>query len=304
MAFRRAQPPAPRLSRRTALVRGVELAVFTSPEAGAVPPLLCVNGGILYGHEILWPALAPLARRRQLILYDQRGRGESAEPVRPGEHRIEDDAADIGALRKALGIGTWDVLAHSWGGGIALLGAERDQPGVRRIVTVDSVGPTSAWMKPLHAAALERLDATGRARLERFTTGALELPDPGTHSAHSRALYPAWFADRELAAMFAPPRSESAAGAAAAARLRREGYDWRPMLRALHRPVLVVHGDRDLLPLATAHDLAAVLPDARVAVMPASGHMPFWEAPEPFFQAVDGFLSGGRSAPEAREIVR
>ena len=34
-----------------------------------------MNGGMLYDHSMLWPALSPLAERRQVILYDQRGRG-------------------------------------------------------------------------------------------------------------------------------------------------------------------------------------------------------------------------------------
>jgi pimeloyl-ACP methyl ester carboxylesterase len=39
-----------------------------------------------------------------------------------------------------------------------------------------------------------------------------------------------------------------------------------------------------------AHDLAAMMPHARLEFLPDSGHMPFWEAPGPFFQAVESFL--------------
>ena len=291
MAFRRSLPHAPRLERRSIPVRGLALAVFTTPPVADAVPMLCVNGGLLFSHALLWPALSPLAQRRQLILYDQRGRGDSQAPPGPHAARIEHDAGDVGALRQALGIRQWDLLGHSWGGAIALLGAERDLAGTRRIVTVDAVGPTSEWMPVLTRAALDRLDAAERAVLQRFTAEELTRPDPEVQSAHARAIYPAWFADPDFARMFTPPRSTSRTGAAVVARLRRDGYDWTPLLRALDRPTLVLHGERDLLPLAVAGALVAALPDARLAPIPGSGHMPFWEAPEQFFPLVDSFLA-------------
>lgn len=290
MSFRRTQGAAPRLTRTTVSARGVDFAVFMSPSKPERPPLVCINGGLMYGHKILWPALAPLAARRQLILYDQRGRGESTEPAKPEDARIEDDAEDLGAIRRTLGIGVWDVFGHSWGGGIAALGAERDLDGTRRVVLVDSVGVTSAWMPDVHRAALERLPPAGRARLQRFEATALHDPDPDVQSGYAQALYPAWFADPDLARMFAAPRSTSRTGAAVAARVRSKGYDWTVLLRAVKRPVIVIHGERDLMSVPAARELADTLPDARLEVIPGAGHMPFWEAPVELFRLVTDFL--------------
>jgi O-antigen ligase len=83
--------------------------------------VLAINGGMIYGHDLLWPTFAPFAEGRQVILYDQRGRGESQAPPGSRAARIEHDALDVRALREALGIPQWDLAAHSWGGGIALL---------------------------------------------------------------------------------------------------------------------------------------------------------------------------------------
>src|SRR6185369_2527781 len=116
----------------------------------------------LYDHSMLWPALSPLAIKRQVILYDQRGRGASTAPPNPADASIEDDAADVGALRRALGIRRWDVLGHSWGGGIAMLATAGDPGGVRKLVLVDAVGPTSEWMPPLRQNVLARLSGEQR----------------------------------------------------------------------------------------------------------------------------------------------
>lgn len=297
IAFRRSLGRTPSLVRMTARVRGLDLAVWTSPPVNGAPPLLLVNGGLLYDHALLWPALSPLAETRQVVLYDQRGRGESQAPPNPLEARLEDDAADIGALRRALGIRQWDVLAHSWGGGIAMLGTAADLAGTRRLVLVDAVGPTSAWMPVLHAESLARLDGQNRATVERLAGDALHQPDPSVLGAHASALYPAWFADPAFATYFSPPAAASQTGAAVLARLRREGYDWRDRLRALSTPTFVIHGERDALPVAVAHELTALLPRASLTLLPDAGHMPFWEAPVPFFRDVSAFLTSGATGP-------
>ena len=295
IAFRRSLGRTPVLDRMTVRVRGLDMAVWTSPPAANGPPLLLVNGGLLYDHALLWPALSPLAATRQVILYDQRGRGESQAPADPLAARIEDDAEDLAALRRALGIRQWDVLGHSWGGAIAMLGALRDGAGTRRLVTANSVGATSSWMSALHANALARVGDANRTLLTGLFPDALAQPDVAAHGTYSRASYPAYFHDPGFAPHFAPPDAVSPTGAAVAARLRREGYDWRDQLRALSTPALVLHGEGDALPEAVAVELVDLLPRAHLTLIPHAGHMPFWEAPRRFFDVVDAFLAAGPS---------
>lgn len=292
LAHRAAAGRSPRLARHTVRARGLDFAVWTSPAVPGTVPMVAVNGGLLFDHRSLWPTMAPLAARRQVILYDQRGRGRSAAPPGVRAARLEHDAGDLPALREALGLERWDVLGHSWGGGIAMLAAAQD-PGVRRLVLVDPVGVAGDWLPGLHAAALERLGARDRVaadRLAAFDPDVLTDPDPATHADYAQAFYPAWFADPTLAPLAPTVRAVSPTGAAVAARLRREGYDWRDALRALSAPSLVLHGERDVLPAAQARRTVAHLPGARLAVLADAGHMPFWEAPDRFFPLVASFL--------------
>ncbi|MHB1225312.1 MAG: alpha/beta fold hydrolase, partial [Gemmatimonadaceae bacterium] len=267
-----------------------DFAVWTTPAVAGAVPLVCINGGLLFDHASLWPSLAPLAAGRRLVFFDQRGRGRSQPPPGVRAARIEHDAGDVGALREALGIERWDVLGHSWGGGIAMLGASLDLAGTRRVVLVDSVAPTGWWLAGLHQTALERLTGPARAALAALDRAALVEPDPEVHSAYARAFAPAWFADVTLAPLFTPPVTTGATGPAVAARLRREGYDWRDRIRALDRPTLVIRGERDALPSRTAEELVALLPRATLRMIPDAGHMPFWERPETFFPVVQSFL--------------
>jgi len=241
-------------------VRGLDFAVWESPAVADAVPLLAINGGMIYGHDLLWPALAPLAEGRQVILYDQRGRGETPAPPGARAARIEHDILDIIALREALGITRWDLTGHSWGGGMALLAAAADPAGVRRVVTF-------------------ALDPT-----------ALFEPDPERHATYSRTMYPAWFHDQQMA-VAGPPHTVSITGAAVAARLRREGFDWREQVRTIRAPVLLIHGAEDALPIAEAEANAALIANARVVRIPEAGHMPFFEHPEPTFAAALDFLT-------------
>lgn len=297
IAFRRSLGRTAPLDRMTVRANGLDFAVWTSPPVASAPPLLLVNGGMIHDHALLWPALSPLAARRQVVLYDQRGRGASHAPAEPRAARIDDDANDVGALRRALGIRRWDVLGHSWGGGIAMLGVARDPGGTRRLVTVAAVGPTSDWMAPLHDTALARLTGTDRETVARLGGAGLHDPDPAIHGAHTHAMYRAWFADPDLADYLAPPRATSVTGSAILARLRRDGYDWTRVLGALSTPTLVIHGDRDALSPAVAGTLATLLPNARAELVAGAGHMPFWEAPRRFFAMVDAFLATAPSGP-------
>jgi proline iminopeptidase len=295
MAFRQSQPRAPRLTRRTVEARGLSFAVFFSPETPGTLPLVCINGGMLYSHALLWPALAPLAASRQLILYDQRGRGASTAPPAVRNSRIEYDAGDAVAIREALGIARWDMLGHSWGGGISMLAAARDPIGVRRLVVVDAVGATSSWIPSLHPDGVARLSGAEREALAAIDPRSLQADDPEVHGEFSRAIYPAYFADHDFAPLFRPPHEASATGAAVASRLRREGYDWREIVKTIAARTLIIHGAQDVIPSQLADETAALVPRAQKLIIENAGHMPFFEQPEEFFSAVLSFLD----APDA-----
>jgi proline iminopeptidase len=300
LAFRKRQGKAPALEQITVQTRGLAFAVFRSAEVPGALPLLCINGGLHFGHDVLWPALAPLAAKRQLYFFDQRGRGKSQQPPGARGARIEHDAGDAVAIRQALRIDRWNVLGHSWGGGIAMLATALDADAVEHLVLVDAVGPTSEWLSRLHSAAIGRLSGERKAALEALDPKDLHVDEIPAHAAYTSALYPAWFSDLEFGAIFSSPRATSPVGAAVAARLRREGYDWTEAIASIRVPTLLVHGEDDILGLDVPRTLSALIPGSRVEIVSHAGHMPFWEAPDHFFYVVEDFLT---SEEESRRSI-
>ncbi len=255
--------------------------------------MLAINGGMIYGHNLLWPAFAPFAAGRQVILFDQRGRGETPAPPGVRAARIEHDVLDIAALREAMGIERWDLAGHSWGGGLALLAAAADPGGIRRIVAFDAAGATSGWLDGLHDRALAHLQRRGasdaRRALAALDPRALFEGDAARHATYSQTIYPAWFHDQQMNTL-APPRAESVTGAIVAARLRREGFDWRDKFAAVRAPLLLLHGEEDALPITEAEATTRLIRTSHLVRIPESGHMPFFENPEPAFSAAIEFL--------------
>ena len=73
------------------------------------------------------------------------------------------------------------------------------------------------------------------------------------------------------------------------ARLLRD--DARPLLKTLTLPVLLVWGETDpLVPLTYARQILEILPNARLRVISRAGHVPMWENPREFNEALLSFL--------------
>jgi proline iminopeptidase len=303
-AYRASLPRPPQLAAETIHLRGLPFAVFRTPPIPGRPALLCINGGLLFDHRLLWPALSPLASARQLVFYDQRGRGQTPAPPGARAARIEHDGADAAALARYLADesgGQIDLLGHSWGGGISLLAMSDDDASsvhqsaaISKVVLINAVGTHSEhWLPFLTERALRRLTGAAADRLIAAHEAAERDPSTDTLSEYSQAIYPAWFADPDIAALFRPPRSSSLTGATISARLRRDGYDWRARLtgRADHRQVLLLHGDADLIHSEVPDETAAVLGKlAHVVHIVGSGHNPFWEHPSIVFTEIERFL--------------
>jgi pimeloyl-ACP methyl ester carboxylesterase len=241
-------------------------------------------------------ALAPLADGRRIVFYDPRNRGRSdaADLVTVS---LDRQVLDLDQLRAALGIERMALIGWSGLGMEMAVYAIRHPERVTRLVQVSAVPPSAAMMaefgdrrsERVNQAAVEAVDSLAEA-------GAI---DPGEHCRRRRALTsPASFADPSLADRVPDPcRHENEwpvhlwpyfdalLGSFAE-------YDWRPALRDLTIPRLVIHGREDGIPLEGGRAWAAGFPTARLLVLSPAGHFPFLEQPATFFPAVDRFLDG------------
>ena len=261
--------------------------------------LLALHGGPGGGTGYLLPIHRLARSDRRVVTFDQLGTSRSEVPAADYPWSQARAAADVEAVRQAIGAPRVDVYGHSWGGTLALQYALEFPHRVGRLVlsnTASSVARmTLAFLRQLtdslpaaHAAAAITADALGRhddpafrsaaaswlanylsdgsgEPVPELTAEALE-PDAGGRGLWGSRL---WFAD----------------GAA-------RDWDVEPRLAEIGAPALVVHGGGDSVDIGLARPLADGLPDATWIAFPNAGHDilagPYGPA---YLALIDSFLS-------------
>jgi pimeloyl-ACP methyl ester carboxylesterase len=135
-------------------VRDVELAFERTGTGG--DPVVLVHGSYVDRHT--WDPVVPgLSQALHVLAYDRRGHGESSLGPRPSP--VRDDAEDLGALLTELDHFPAHVIAHSYGGAVALRLAA-DRPEMVRSLAVHEI-PFVGLLEddPTTAPEAERLEA-------------------------------------------------------------------------------------------------------------------------------------------------
>jgi pimeloyl-ACP methyl ester carboxylesterase len=68
------------------------------------------------------------------------------------------------------------------------------------------------------------------------------------------------------------------------------GRDWTADLGQVTHPVLIVHGDRDAIPVAAAEQWRVALPNGQLVVIPGADHFPWLDRPDAFSRILTDFF--------------
>jgi pimeloyl-ACP methyl ester carboxylesterase len=248
---------------------------------GSGTPLLLIHG-LGYARWGWEPVLPGLAERFDVILFDNRGIGESDAP--PGPYNVAEMAGDAVQVLDEAGVERAHVVGTSLGGMIAQeLALAHPERVDRLVLACTTPGGPKAHPMPQVTVALMAEAATlePAVALRRFVENALA---PATVAAHPELV------DRIMAHRLATAQAPAAWAAQASAGVTFDAYD---RLESLASPTLVQHGDEDVVVDPRNGDLLLELvPGARIDRFPGTGHLFFWEAPERFVTSVSAFLEG------------
>ncbi|MFZ5793250.1 MAG: pyrimidine utilization protein D [Sphingomonas sp.] len=248
--------------------------------SAAAPPLLLSSG--LGGSASYWaPNIAALAERYHVIAYDHRGTGRSDRAL-PETVSVEDFAADMLTLLDTLGVARATIVGHAAGGvaalALALLAPER----------IDKLVVVNGWASP------------DPHFLRCFDARLALLRDSGVE-AYLRAqpifLYPANWISAHHARLEAELPAQLAQFPGVATMEKRIAalatFDIADRLREIHRPVLVVCSDDDMLvPSNAGGVLANGLPIAGFCRAEHGGHAVNVVDPDAFNSFVLAWLAG------------
>ena len=258
-------------------------------------PVLCLPGGPMLDSGYLGD-LGGLAEHRALARLDLRGTGASGTPADPASYRCDRQVADVEAVRRGLGLGRVDLLAHSAGANLAYRYAERHPDRVARLLLVSpstrGVGidiPDQARSAIAGSRCAEPWYAEASAALERVQAGS---EDEADWRAVSAFMYGRWDDEtRAHEAWMDEHRHDEPATVYGA-----EGaYDpdaTRPALGTLDVPVLVLAGGSDAgNPPPIMAEVAALFARGELVVQEGAGHFPWVDDPAAFVALVAPFVS-------------
>jgi len=243
---------------------------------GDGPPLILSHG--YSSTSAMWQGqIEALSKHHKLIVWDMRGHGQSDYPEAPSAYSEALTVGDIAALLDVVGARKAIVGGLSLGGYMSLAFYRAHPERVSALLIIDT-GPgfkkddaRAAWNK----RALDTADRFEREGLEVLKSASRERSTVSHRDARGLAL-------------------------AARGMLTQRDARVIEVLPDINVPSLVVVGADDTPFLAASDYMAAKIPGAKKAVIPAAGHAVNIDQPQAFIEAVLPFLD---SLPKGAERV-
>ncbi|HEY7401940.1 MAG TPA: alpha/beta hydrolase [Candidatus Angelobacter sp.] len=277
-------------------------------EIGQGPAIVVLHGGPDFDQSYLLPEMDRLSDKFRLIYYDQRGRGRSAENVRPEDVSIESEMEDLDAVRRHFQLNTVVLLGHSWGTVLALEYATRHPERVSRLILMNPAPASAADLQQFVKERQEKWPEQMEKRKAIAATAAYKEADPEAVTAYYRPHFKPALArsedyDKLITRMHAAFIRQGSAGILKARAVEtrlvndtwaKPGYDLLPKLNSLKIPTLVIYSDHDFIPTATAEHIAQAIPGARMVTLKDCGHFPYMECPDAARRQIDAFFNGSK----------
>ena len=234
-----------------------------------------------------------LGKKYRCIMWEQRGTGRSKLPsYDPSTINLNAYVDDIEALRKQLPAGEFIVVGNSWGMILGLAYAGTHSDAVRAVVTVGSGPITFEYLGVFSDNQITRLGPCEMEMRDFWREPSRANSDRASFD-RLRAATIAYFYDRKKALemqMELDPKDYNFR--VPPAFLKAEGkYDFRPKLKTITAPVLLLQGRQDLAGEANICEAHSLIKNSTLAFIDKCGHMPWLEQPEQTWKIVDEFLA-------------
>lgn len=258
-------------------------------EVGDGVPLIVLHGGPGLDHSMFRPYLDPLGEDFRVIYVDERGQGRSDRVPEPAQLTLEVFARDVDLLAEALGLEHFALLGHSFGAIIATYHAT--ELGTAAAYVISGGGDESSALTADVEAGFETIGEAREAIAKSWEdektveTQAQLLELLRTQLPfHFHGPVPTGYGD---ATVGSPEVLRQFANAGYG------DFDYRPKLREVHKPTLIVVGehDRTTTPRA-ARVLHEGIANSELVVVPDAGHMSFVEQQDFYLDTVRRFLLG------------
>ena len=227
--------------------------------------------------------VAPIAKERPVILFDNKGVGETNGQT---PETISEMAQDAATFIKALDLNKVDLLGFSIGGMVAQELALQEGDLIRRIIIAGSSPEAGVNPEPVIFERMKRHGGNVDNAIDDFMFffyNSTETSKSAGMDSLQRIMSQKQFessdqvqaAQLNAVAKWAQPKPD-------------QDYDW---LKNIPHPALVTNGIEDVMvPTKNSFILSEKLPNAQLIIYPDSGHGHLFQFPELFAENVNSFL--------------
>jgi proline iminopeptidase len=284
-----ASPQMPRMLIHTVETQDAKLFCQV---VGKGSPVIIIHGGPGLSQDYLLPNMAELSKNHQLIFYDQRACGRSEG--NPKDAAIDLFVEDLEAVRKSFPFKKVSLLGHSWGGLLAIKYALTYPDAIDKLILMNCFPPSQDEVEIFIQEYIKRLspqfEELGKIeKSEKYLAG-----DPETVAEHMRIIFRKYCAREQDADLlsFITPAAANVSGAIVNETIRENlfSHPFKFEVGQLKCKTLIVHGDKDVMPVSLAKSLHQRIPGSRLEVIEECGHFPFVEKPEELFSILETFL--------------
>lgn len=286
-----------------ATVNGARLFYWTE---GHGEPLVVVEGGP-GAAGYLDPFFHELADRFTVIHYRGLGRARSDAAATPADYTFQRDLADLEGFRQALGLTSFNLFGHSYGG-LQVIGYTLAHPAaVKRLIVANGLFSAEGWQQgddnvnsqiryqyPEIWAQLTALRARGlrssapecQALMQQVSEAILYVASPA-HVGKTPVEF-----NPDVCYAIAGADADFQVGGSIA------GLDYSAQLRELKMPLLITTSrfDRVVPPVHTLQ-FRTLAPQAEFVIFEQSGHALYLEEHEKFIATLRTFLTRALPSP-------
>jgi proline iminopeptidase len=269
---------------------------------GTGEPVLLIPGGPGNSHTYFHPWFSDLAKNYKVIYFDAFGRGKSGRAIDSAEYTFNRDVEDIELLRKALGYEKWIIIGHSYGGMVAQAYALKYPGSIEKLVLSNTLYSGEMWQ-----ANNDNCNYELRNQYPEIWEKLMKLRDQGFHSSsieHQNAY------NLPSGLLYYYDASNAAKATTDSLIINTTVYytlvgddgdfiiggdvaklDFRTELKNIKIPMLIIEGryDRVALPRFSIK-FKDYAPQAEFVMFEKSGHNPYLEEREKYFQLLNKFL--------------
>jgi len=264
---------------------------------GQGEPVVIVHGGPGLGHDYLRDSFTQVSDQFQLIFYDQRGCGRSANVDQPLASPMDVHVDDLQSLLQSLQKDKINLVGQSFGALIAIHYALKYPNQVKRLILLEPAAASHTYLAEFQNNIVQRLKKQDLetlaqiAQSDAFKTGQAEAVRDLVLTRFKAYYYDSTKTNLNDLKYLDSTRAVKFLQSQKLMTPYILKYDLYDTLKTIKTPTLIMRGDYDPIPLQGVIRMHEAIPQSKLHIIKDCGHFAHLEAPEEYFGVLRKFLS-------------